>query len=429
MEEVVQMSQKELFRHHIFKKLIDKELTQKKAAEILDISDRQVRNILKSFKSNGIHSLISKKRGMPSNRKKEPSFKKMILALIRERYEDFGPTLAAEKLEELHSIKISNETLRKWMIEAHLWIPNTKQRKIHLSRQRRECFGELIQCDGSRHFWFGENSPKANATVFIDDATSTLTSLYFSETETLDAYFQALNMHLNNYGRPLALYTDHSTVFEANNKLGTTQMQRALESLEIKLILANSPQAKGRVERANRTLQDRLIKEMRLRGITTIEEANAFAPEFIEKYNRKFSKKPMSEVNTHRPLEGYDLERILCRHERRTLLSGSIFQYNNQFYKVQELKDIRRMKGRKVEIIQDASGRMRVFLENTELKTESLSEIQSGSLSLNRKESLEWKPKNKYIPKSKHPWKKYSYQRRKIRELRKDMKKFHEVMI
>jgi transposase len=429
MEEVVKMSQKELFRHHIFEKLVAKELTQQKVAQLLSITDRQVRNILKSYKSKGVHALISKKRGKPSNRQKEHSLKKGILALIRERYEDFGPTLAAEKLEEIHSIKISNETLRQWMIEAHLWTPNIKSRKRHLSRQRRECFGELIQGDGSKHHWFGEDFPKANATVFVDDATSALTSLYFSESETLNAYFQALKMHLKDYGRPLALYTDHYAVFEANNKTGITQMQRTLESLDIKLILANSPQAKGRVERANRTLQDRLIKEMRLRGITSIGEANAFAPEFIAIYNKKFSKKPMSEVNTHRSLEGYDLERILCRHERRTLLSGCIFQYNNSFYKVQELKEIRRMEGRKVEIIKDANEKMRVFLGDIELKIESLSNAQSQIEDLGRKDIVDWKPKDTYVPNDQHPWKKYGYQMIRENELRKEMKKYQEAML
>lgn len=413
MEEVVQMTQKELFRHHIFEKLVNKELTQKNAAEILRISDRQVRNILKSFKAKGVKGLISKKRGKSSNRQKEASFKREVLTLIRERYDDFGPTLAAEKLEELHSIKVSNETLRQWMMRANLWIPNIKHKKRHLPRQRRVCFGELIQADGSKHHWFGEDLPTANATVFIDDATSRLTSLYFTKAETLEAYFRALKIHLQAYGRPLALYTDHYAVFEANNKVGTTQMQRALSLLDVELILANSPQAKGRVERANRTLQDRLIKEMRLRGITTIEGANAFAPTFIEMYNKKFSKEPMSAVNTHRPVEGYDLERILCRQETRTLLSGSIFQYKKTFYKVQDLKDVRRMEGRKVEVRVGFNQKLRVFLDKVELKVERLDCIQS----LGRKEVLDWKPKRKYIPGKDHPWKGRNYQMRSKKEL------------
>ena len=166
---------------------------------------------------------------------------------------------------------------------------------------------------------------------------------------------------------------------------------------------------------------------MKLRGITTIKGANAFALEFIEIYNKKFSKKPMNEINTHRSLDGYDLERILCRNESRTLLSGCVFQYNNKFYKVQDLKDVKRMKGRKVTVIIDKNDRMRVFLKNKELKVEDIGQIESQPKTLNRKEILDWEPKGKHSPGAKHPWKKYGYQIKRERELREEITKYEEA--
>lgn len=337
MEEVVKMTTKELDRYSILLKVQEKQLTQKNASDLLGIKERQIRNLLTKMSKEGVKGIISRHRGKPSNHKKSNEFKQLVISLLKEQYENFGPTLVKEKLQERHGLKISVETLRQWMIEESLWIPRKTKKKLHLPRQRRECFGEMIQADGSHHHWFGENEPTVNATVFIDDATSLLTSLVFSSGETLNSYFDAMEQHLKKYGRPRAIYTDRFAIFQSPTKKNMTQMQIALQKLDIKLILANSPQAKGRVERANRTLQDRLVKELKIRGIKTIDEANTYAKEFIEEYNKKFSKRPMRDFNPHRSLEGYDLERILCHYERRTLLSDCTFQYNNKIFKIQEI--------------------------------------------------------------------------------------------
>jgi transposase InsO family protein len=401
VRESVNMSNKDIDRLLVLKKIEAKELTQKEGGCLLNIGERQIRRLLNRYKQAGPKAIVSKLVGRPGNRSKSIEFKQRILALLKEKYEDFGPTLAAEKLWEIDRIKISNETLRLWMIENHLWVSRRKRKKQHFPRSRRSCFGELIQADGSPDFWLGEEMGEVNATVLIDDATSIITGLYFSETENLEGYFMALEQHLNKYGRPRALYTDQYSVFCNRKKIGKTQMQIALENLDISLILANSPQAKGRVERANRTLQDRMIKEMRLRGIKTIEQANSFAEEYLEEYNRKFSKKPMNAFNAHRPLEGFDLERILCRKEVRSLDVLGIFQFNKFHYQIQGPCD--NLNKKKIEIRITRSGQMRIFLGDKELQARRLDEIIEPII-LDRKEVLNWKTK-KWKVSVMHPWK------------------------
>ncbi len=408
MRGLLEMSTKELDRYSILQRVLSKELTQKLAGKLLRITDRQVRNLLKRIIREGPGGIVSKQRNKPSNRRLSDDLKHKALALVREQYEDFGPTLAQEKLAEYHELTVSVETLRTWMIETQLWIPRKKRKNVHLPRLRRECFGELIQGDGSHHHWFGDELPAVNATVLVDDATGTLTALVFSQGETLDSYFSALEQHIGKWGVPRALYTDRYAVFQATVGKGMTQMHRALKELDIELILANSPQAKGRIERANRTLQDRLLKEMRLRGIKTIEEANAFAQEYIEVYNAKFSKKPMSFENAHRPLEERDLQKILSRRETRTLLSGLTFQYKNKFFVVQNIPEIRRAEGRKVEIRTTREGQMRVFMNGNELEIKELSQVEDNSPKiLSRKDVLVWGHRGVRTQPKTHPWKRY----------------------
>jgi len=279
------MTRKELYRHHIILQVKERRLTQVKAAEILKITDRQVRNLLKSFEIEGEAGLVSKKRGKRSNRALDPELELRILALIREKYDDFGPTLIHEKLREKHEITVSVETVRKLMIKNGLHASRKRKGAVHRERMRRENFGELIQIDASIHDWFEGRGEKCALIVFIDDATSKITALHFHESESLNAYFLALGSHLKRYGRPLGIYSDRHAIFGGAKRIKKAQLTRAFEELEVESILANSPQAKGRVERANRTLQDRLVKEMRLRWISSIEEGNAFLKDYVEIHN------------------------------------------------------------------------------------------------------------------------------------------------
>ena len=263
------------------------------AAEQLGITVRQVKRLKRIYKREGAKALVSKKRGRASNHQLDPQAEQQALGLLHERYADFGPTLAQEKLTEAHHIDLSVETVRRLMMQEGLWKPRrAKKPVIHQLRERRARLGELVQIDGSPYAWFEGRAPACTLLVCVDDATGRLMELWFAEAETTFSYFEATEHYLLRHGKPLALYSDKLSVFRVNlpNDLsgtGTTQFTRAMYQLAIEVICANSPQAKGRVERVNQTLQDRLAKEMRLRGISTMTQGNAYAPEFITDFNAR----------------------------------------------------------------------------------------------------------------------------------------------
>lgn len=238
---------------------------------------------MKTLQTNGAASIRHKARGRASNNRIDPATQEYAIALVKERYVDFGPTFAAEKLAEDHDVKVSRETLRKWMQDAGIWLSRKQRRTFHQRRLRRECLGELIQIDGSDHRWFEDRGGRCTLLVFIDDATSTLMQLRFVKSESTFTYFEALELYLAAHGRPVAFYSDKHAVFRVSNQSaksghGITQFGRALNELNVEILCANSSQAKGRVERANRTLQDRLVKELRLAGISDMEAAMRFCP-------------------------------------------------------------------------------------------------------------------------------------------------------
>ena len=406
MKEVLEMSNKELERYRVLTGVSNGEVSQVKAAELLGISDRQVRNLLSIMKTEGAKGLISKKRRRPSNHRTPEEVVRKILSIVREKYEDFGPSFAREKLETIHGIAVSKESLRKWMTGAHIWNSKCRRVKTHPTRRRRECFGEVIQVDGSHEFWFEDRGELCVLLVFIDDATGRITSLYFSKGETLAAYFKALEIHLRRFGIPRNIYSDRFRVFDSPVEDNLTQFKRALKTLGINSILANSPQAKGRVERANRTLQDRLIKEMRLRGISTMEAANEYVNEFIEMYNQNFSKEPVSQFNAHRPLETtVDLPRILSRYEERTVTKDGVFQFHNRFYKIIE-EPKTTLRGKKVEVRIGLAGKIRVFLGNEEQKAAPIEEVREF-LVQEPVPKLRWEERAVYKPSPWHPWKRW----------------------
>ena len=345
-KETITLSKKELDRVSVIKATIDKRVRQREAAWQLGLSVRQVKRLVRRYREGGAGGLVSGHRGKRSNNAMDPSVRPSVLTLIRERYGDFGPTLACEKLTELHGQHLSVETLRRWLIDAGLWQPKRrKPARIHQPRLRRPCLGELVQIDGSPHRWFEDRANPCTLIVFIDDATSRLVGLpcrvlHFAPAETIEVYMQTLKTYLNQQGRPVALYSDKHSIFRVNHpdRAGElTQFSRALKTLDIQAIHANSPQAKGRVERANQTLQDRLVKELRLRGISDIDTANAFLPAFMADYNQRFAVAPLSPNDAHRPVLHSDRELalILCLHHTRTLSKNLTCQFNNRQYQVQ----------------------------------------------------------------------------------------------
>ena len=306
MGDIFEMSEKELTRLEIVQRVSDGRMKQTEAAISLKLSYRQIKRLISRYRANGAKGLISKKRKNKSNNRFSTELKDKVKALIETTYYDFGPTFAAEKLAESHQIRISRETLRQWMIEWDVWrLKRRKSAHTHQQRARRPCFGELVQIDGSPHDWFEGRGESCCLIAYIDDVTSKAIVLRFYPTETTQAYFECTKLHIEKYGRAFCYYSDRHSIFRVNQKnpvggQGETQFERAMRKLGIGTINANSPQAKGRVERHNRTLQDRLVKEMRLQRISDIDTANVFLEEFIVKYSKKIAKAPANKTDMPR---------------------------------------------------------------------------------------------------------------------------------
>jgi hypothetical protein len=318
------MSERDLQRVQVLSQVTNGRRTIASAAMVLAISTRQAHRLLKAYRLGGAGAIAHKARGRPSNNRLADELRDRAVQLVRSAYADFGPTLAAEMLAQKHGLKVSRETLRGWMIEAGLWLSRQQRRRFHQPRLRREALGELVQIDGSEHRWFEDRADPCTLLVFIDDATGRLMQLRFVPAESAFTYFEALQGYLETYGCPVAFYSDRHSIFRTTRKdtkggQGMTQFGRALAELNIAILCASSSQAKGRVERVNRTLQDRLVKELRLAEISSIEAGNAFLPGFMARFNTRFAVAPAHLDDLHRPLNipPERLRTILCRREQR----------------------------------------------------------------------------------------------------------------
>ena len=361
------MSDKELSRVEILRDLAAGRLTVSAAGELMGLERRQVLRLSKAYQEHGATALISKKRGRASNRQTPTDIKAQALELIKARYADFGPTLAAEKLREVHGITVGRETLRLWMLDAGLWANRVKRRgRVYQPRYRRECVGELVQVDGSEHWWFEDRGSQCTLLVFIDDATSRLMHLQFVQSESTFAYFNATQRYLEQHGKPVAFYTDKHAVFRVNKPSGLhgdgmTQFGRALKALSIEIICANSSQAKGRVERANKTLQDRLVKELRLAGVSTMEDGNAMLPAFMADYNRRFAKPARNDKDLHRPLAPHDdLDGSFAWRVERTVTNSLTVQYDRVMFILEPNEITRALARKKVTVYDFPDGRIEV---------------------------------------------------------------------
>lgn len=368
------MSNKELDRASVMARLQEGSLSQRAAAEALGITERQVRRLLRGYEAHGAVALISKRRGKPSNRRLSSGLRDYAVAVVRERYADFGPTLACEKLRELHEVTVSAETLRSWMIAAGLWSTRSERRKRpQPPRARRDCLGELVQIDGCEHDWFEGRGPRCTLLVYVDDATGQLMELRFARTESTFDYFAATDRYLRRHGKPVAFYSDKHSIFRVNAKealagVGYTQFGRAMQDLNIDVICANSPAAKGRVERAHQTLQDRLVKELRLNAISDRESANAFIECFREDYNRRFARTPKNPRDAHRQLLPQDdLGRAFSWQEQRRLTKNLALHYKRVLYVVDATEASDRARGKLVDVREDADGTVHIEYRGTEL--------------------------------------------------------------
>jgi transposase len=364
---LITMSERDLQRIEVLSKVMAGRMTMVSAAHVLDLSERQVRRLLDRMRTDGAASIRHKAIGRPSNNRITDSVRDYAVALVRERYADFGPTLATEKLVERDGLHVSRETVRTWMVDAGLWLSRKQRRTFHQPRLRREAYGELVQIDGSEHRWFEDRGPACSLLVFVDDATGKLMQLRFVRSESAFTYFEALALYLEQHGAPIAFYSDKHSVFrvakkDAKGGQGMTQFGRALCELNIEILCANSSQAKGRVERMNRTLQDRLVKELRLAGIDSMEAGNAFVPGFIDDYNARFAVCPARSDDLHRPmnLAPDRLREILCKREQRYVGSQLTFSYERQRIMLDENDVTRGLVGKYVETYAYADGRLDV---------------------------------------------------------------------
>jgi hypothetical protein len=374
----ITMSERELDRLTILRNVVDGRITRVKASTLLELSTRQISRLLKSLHEDGPIGLVSKRRGKASNRSFSEVFKASILSIIDKDYYDYGATMISEKLLEHHGLKLGKETLRRWLVSSgRRKNKKVKEKKIRQLRARRDCFGELIQIDGSEHDWFEGRRGKCTLLVFIDDATSKIVNLRFVESESTHNYFAAFKDYLLDYGKPRAIYTDKHNVFKVNvpggNKTsGLTQFGRALKELAVKAIFAHSPEAKGRVERANRTLQDRLIKELRYYGIATIQEANQFLKKhYLDEYNNKFSISPKNPWDLHTtltPREVFKLDNTLSIQTTRTVTNQLIIKHHNIDYMLINIGKGHRLKGQRVTICEKENGEVSIIYKGKQLE-------------------------------------------------------------
>jgi len=343
-EERVTMSRKELKRFDIILRTVRKEMKQREAAEYLHLSVRQIKRIVKRVRYEGVTGMIHKLRNCPSNRSIPNDIRDRVIYLYKKKYDGFGPTFAAEKLLELDKIKVSRETLRQWLKERGFWKAHRKSRGHKKNRPRKDCYGQMVILDGSHHDWLEGRGPWLVLMAYIDDATSRLYARFYDYEGTIPA-MDSFRRYIKKYGIPQSIYTDRHTTYkspkkatiddELANREPQSQFERALEELGVTFIHANSPEAKGRVERVFQTLQDRLVKEMRLRNIKTKEEANKYLGHYLPIHNNKFTVEPKKTFDFHRQVtDSFDLNSILCIREKRTVRRDWTIRYNNKFYQI-----------------------------------------------------------------------------------------------
>jgi hypothetical protein len=371
---VLSMSKQEFSRLDVLLRVQSGRLRVADACALIGLHRRQVFRLLHGLRQNGAPSLLSKRRGKPSNHRHPLEVRTLALSIVRERYVDFGPTFAAEKLAELHGCSVSRETLRGWMIEDGVWIDRRHRlASPHQPRRQRDCLGELVQIDGSEHAWFESRGEICTLLAFVDDATSRLMQLRFVASESAFDYFRATRAYLEAHGKPVAFYSDKHNVFRVNAKDAVggeriTQFGRALMELNIDIICANSPQGKGRIERAFGTLQDRMVKELRRAGISTIAAANAWLPDFIAGYNARFGREPANAKDLHRPLTAADnLDEILTWREVRTVTNSLALYYDRMMLLLDPTPFARGLARKKVDVVNYPDGRFAVQFEGTQV--------------------------------------------------------------
>jgi molybdenum-dependent DNA-binding transcriptional regulator ModE len=378
--ETLLMSGKERKRLVLMAEVKKGAMSVAEAGRVIGVSYRQAKRIWKRFRQSGDPGLVHRARGKPGPRRKKTEFRERVLARFEERYADFGPTFATEKLAE-EGLTINHETLRRWLLEAGRWTVGRKRHKHRAWRERKECFGQMVQLDGSHHDWFEGRAPKAVLMVMIDDATN-VTAARFAEEETTEASYDVFEAWVRKYGLPASLYVDRDSIYRCERlanveeqiagKEPQTQFGRAMEQLGVELILANSPQAKGRVERRNGLLQDRLVKELRLAGISDIQAANAFLTKtFLPQLNTKFRVEPRSAVDAHHRCE-LNLKEILCWEETRVVARDWTVAWNARWFQIEAEHERLSLAGKKITVRELRDGSLQLLSEGRKLRWKEL---------------------------------------------------------
>ncbi len=411
---MILMTKKDLKRLKVIEQVAEKSLKQIQAAEILELSVRQIKRLLKRLRHQGPRGLLHRGRAKESNRKHSEAFRNRVLALYEKRYDGFGPTLAHEKLRERHRIKIGRETLRQLLIQNKKWQSKHKADQHLQWRERKECFGEMIQIDGSHHDWLEGRGSKLVLMGFIDDATGEVYGQFHDYEGTMPA-LDSFYRYAIQYGIPHSVYLDRHSTYYGTERLGLaeeltgrqkslSEFGRAMKDLGVKLIHAQSPQAKGRIERLFGTFQDRLVKEMRLEGIKTKEEANHFLMKYLPRYNRRFNKLARTKTDLHQKVPR-NLDQILSIQTHHFLRRDNTIRHQNQFYQI--LSPWPGKKPKEVMIEERLDGKFYITHKGHELKYLQIKEPAQQVI-------LKKKPcraKRLYVPPLSHPYKKRSFNR------------------
>ena len=405
-QDILKMRVEELRRYHIISKIIEGSLSQREASEYIGVCERQIRRIVCRVKQEGERGVIHRSRGKSSNRRYKTAFKRTVLRLYRVKYGDFGPTLATEKLEEIDGISISVQSLRNWLIEAGQWEVRRKKRKHRQWRERKQHIGEMVQLDGSHHAWLEDRGPELVLMAYIDDATSRVFGKFYEYEGTVPA-MDSFKRYVRRYGLPQSLYLDKHSTYRSQaeptveqllqDEKPLSQFERAMKELGVNVIHAHSPQAKGRVERGFRTHQDRLVKELRLAGAASLEEANKLLGTYLVGFNRRFARIPASDVDLHRrALAGIDIKSILVIRTERTLRNDRTVAHKGRLYQITN-----KIAPGKVIVEEHLNGRLRIRSKDRYL---TFRRIGNRPLPKRKPKPLNHVRKpNK--PKSDHPWK------------------------
>jgi transposase len=394
MAHTLTMSKKERERLAVLNRFRAQEITDEDAASILGISQRQFYRVKKRFDAEGDQGLVHKLRGRDSNRGHALSLKQQVIAIYRERYSDYGPTLFSEMLSQHHQITLAVETLRQWLMAAGLWQKQIKHRRHRRKRPRRAAFGELVQFDGSIHDWFEGRGPACTAIVLVDDASSTV-FIRFAQSENSEDCMRAMMLYVERYGIPQAIYTDGGPVYYSDS--GTpTDFALAMQELGIAMIHARSPQAKGRVERSNRTHQDRLIKALRRAAVSSIDEANALLEaSYLQEHNTRFAK--LGQLgDVHRSAEGVELDRVFCWRRQRTVSNDWTVRLESKYLQIVPSSAPMPPSGTRVELRRFLDGSLHVYWKRDELVVTPFEQKPAPRI------------KSQPMPTAEHPWRRQS---------------------